>query len=309
MNESSIKPSDVITPLPCTSRDSGEASVRAVPTGMSMSALSTFIAANRAICKAITPRHLHEANVFGMYRKIGTMLLSHPGVRRVADIGAGKAWQFPAEFKKWYSIHLIGLDIDGAEMEVNTALDEKIVCDVVEAIPLAPNSVDMVMAHSGVEHFSDNQRFMCNVHSILRPGGVALLQFPGRFAPFAIANRMLPKAISRRFLNATRGEDAEELGFRAHYDRTNYSAFARIAREAGFEPLYYVPGYYSSDYCSFLVPLYLAHYAYDALRYAAGIRNLASYNLWVLRKPGSPGEEIALPLTAWEWSGHGWGSR
>lgn len=273
-----------------------------------MSAISAFVNANRRLCKAITPRHIHEANVFGMYRKIGTMMLSHPKVRRVADIGAGRSWQFPRHYKDWYGITLIGVDIDADEMKGNAAIDQTVVCDVSEDIPLEPASLDLVMIHSGVEHFSDNQRFLANVHAALRPGGVALMQFPGRFAPFALANRLLPGRASRRLLDKTQGDGAKELGFRAYYDRTHYSAFLQMSTTAGFEPLYYLPGYFSSNYCEFLLPLFLVHYAYDVLRYAIGVRNLASYNLWVLRKPGDTGTDISFPLTAWQWSGHGWGS-
>jgi SAM-dependent methyltransferase len=242
-----------------------------------------------------------------MYRKIGTMLLSHPGVHRVADVAAGKSWGFPKEFKEWYGLKLIGLDIDRAEMDDNDALDEKIVCDAVEKIPLEPGSLDMVSVHSGVEHFSDTERFLANTYAALRPGGVALLQFPGRYAPFAIVNRLVPRAMTRRLLDLTVG-DTEELGFLAYYDRTNYSAFMSISRRVGFETMYYFPGYFSSYYSEFFLPLFIVHYAYDIARFAAGIRNIASYNLWVLRKPGDQEADISLPLYAWPWSRYGWGS-
>ena len=84
-----------------------------------MGLLRSFFAFNRRLSQAITPDHFHEANVFAAYHKIGAILLSHPDTKIVLDVGAGKQWHFPKHYKTWYSIKLIGLDIDGAEMKDN----------------------------------------------------------------------------------------------------------------------------------------------------------------------------------------------
>jgi SAM-dependent methyltransferase len=264
-----------------------------------MKLLRSFVALNRRVSRAMTPDHFHEANVFAAYHKIGAMLLSHPDTRSVLDVGAGKHWHFPQHYKSWYGIRLIGLDIDGAEMKDNLLLDEKIECDAVERIPVPAGTVDLVMISSGIEHFSNNQRFLENAFDVLRPGGYLIAQFPGRYAPFAVANRLLPKSTSKRLLVASMGETAEHLGFTAHYDRTNYSAFRKMVQASGFDVVYHLPGYNSSSYLEFFVPLYLASYLYDSLMHAMGLRNLAAYNLWVLRKPA----EADLPefkLYAWK---------
>ena len=101
-----------------------------------MSVMRRFFNFNRRVCRRLTPTHVHEANVFAVYRKLGALLLSHPDVHRVLDCGAGKSWHFPSHYKKWYDIHLIGADIQGDEIEHNPDLDEKIICDVTEAIPI-----------------------------------------------------------------------------------------------------------------------------------------------------------------------------
>lgn len=261
--------------------------------------LQRFFEANRRISQAITPRHVHEANVFGAYRKIGALLLSRPDVRNVVDVGAGKGWHFPRYYKDWYGIRLIGLDIDGAEMEPNADLDVKIECDVADQIPMQDNSADLFMVHSGIEHFSNNQRFLVNALRILRPGGFLVAQFPSRHAPFVLANRLLPQAISQRILNHAMGERSKLLGFRAYYDRTNYSAFKKLYAEVGFEEIYHLPGYCSSSYCEFFLPLFALSYAYDAIVFALGIKQLASYNFWVLRKPDPAATQQPLRLYAW----------
>jgi len=261
--------------------------------------LERFFAANRRISQAITPRHIDEANVFGAFRKIGALLLSRPDVRTVVDVGAGKSWQFPRHYKRWYGIHLIGLDIDGAEMALNDALDEKIECDVCVEIPLPDNSADLCMVHSGIEHFPDNRKFLEDALRILRPGGCLVAQFPSRYAPFVIVNRLLPERISRWILDKTMGERARLLGFHARYDRTDFASFRRMFTAVGFEESYHLPGYSSSVYCEFFLPLFALSYMYDALTFTLGIRQLAAYNFWVLRKPAPGVEEEPLCLYAW----------
>ncbi len=261
--------------------------------------LDRFFAANRRISQALTPRHVHEASVFGAYRKIGALLLSLPDVRNVVDVGAGKSWHFPLYYKQWYDIRLIGLDIDAAEMEGTPALDERIQCDVSSQIPLPDASADLFMVHSGIEHFPDNERFLANALRVLRPGGYLVAQFPSRYAPFVIANRLLPERVSRRVLDRAMGERARLLGFKAHYDRTDYAAFRRMFLSLGFEEQYHLPGYCSSSYCEFFLPLFALSYMYDSLTFMLGIRQLAAYNFWVLRKPDPSGNQEPLRLYAW----------
>jgi len=263
-----------------------------------MHMLKRFIEANRRLCRRLTPTHVHEANVFGVYRKLGQLLLAHPKIINVVDCGAGAKWHFPSYYKKWYNVRLIGLDIDAREMTPNEDLDDRIECDVSIAIPLPPDSVDLCMASSGLEHFANNENFLRNAYQALRPGGFLLAQFPGRYAPFAIVNRMLPRGIKQPFLAASMGEDAELLGYVAHYDRTDYASFARMVRDVGFEVTYYSPGYYSSTYAEFFFPFWLLSYFYDSLRFAIGVKSLASYNLFLLQKP-DPTDNEPLVLYAW----------
>jgi SAM-dependent methyltransferase len=253
---------------------------------------------NRAAADAITPSHVHEANVFGMYRKLGSVLMSHPRVSTVVDVGAGKSWQFPSHYKDWYNIRLIGLDIDATEMSDNVLLEDRIECDVVSEIPLEPGSVDLFMIHSGIEHFRDNELALRNLFRALRPGGFILAQFPNRYAVFAIANRLLPQKVTGWLLSKFMGP-ATELGYPAYYDRTNYSAFRKLLRNVGFDEIYYVPGFFSSSYFGFFLPLFACAYIFDTLCFALGVKNLASYNLWVLQKPGDAIDEQPFKFYAW----------
>lgn len=244
-----------------------------------------FVEANRRISWRLTPAYIREANTFAMYVKVAQLLLSRPDVETVVDVGAGRKWQFPAELKQHYGLKLIGIDVDADEIALNDELDESIVADAMTAWPVVPGSVDLVMCHSGVEHFADNRAFLSAAYTALRPGGYAVMQFPSPWAPFAILNRLLPTSLTRWLLhNLIPGSDGV-LGFKAHYNRTRYAPFARLAQSEGLEIDYHYPGYFSADYFGFFVPLYFLAHGFDLFRFALGSRNLASYNLFVLRKP------------------------
>jgi ubiquinone/menaquinone biosynthesis C-methylase UbiE len=263
-----------------------------------LSIIDRFILINRRVAEAITPNHVHEANVFGMYRKLGPVLMAHPRVSTVVDVGAGKSWQFPPHYKDWFNIRLIGLDIDASEMLNNTLLDDKIECDVVSEIPLEAGSVDLFLIHSGIEHFCDNELVLRNMFRALRPGGFILAQFPNRYAPFAIANQLLPQKVTKWLLTKFMGP-ATELGYRAYYDRTNYSAFRKILQNVGFDEVYYLPGFFSSSYFGFFLPLFICAYLVDTLCYGLGIKNLASYNLWILQRPEATTVDEPFRFYAW----------
>jgi SAM-dependent methyltransferase len=256
------------------------------------SILASFVRFNQKASRAITPSHIRETSVFSMYTKIASIVLMQPETRRVLDAGAGSAWSFPLVYKSRFNLHLIGIDIDASEMARNPSLDERIVSDVCHDIPIDQESIDVVTAHSGVEHFSDNEAFLRNCFRVLRPGGRLVAQFPSRYAPFVLLNRALPHRVSRLLLKHLRPDAYDKLGFLAHYDRTNYSDFRRIAERSGFE-VEYVYFSYFNFYCAFFVPLYLTSVAFGLLRLAAGTRDFSSYNLVVLRKPG-PADEVVF---------------
>lgn len=255
--------------------------------------LESFVRANRRLCHRVTPRHYWESNVFAMYTKVATMLVAQPDVRRVLDSGAGKLWRLPASYKQRFGLYLIGIDIALEEMAANDLLDEKLEGDVCRAIPVAPGSVDLITAFSGIEHFADNEAFLGHCYGALRPGGLLLAQFPGRYAPFALLNQALPERLSSVLLRNLLPGSEGVLGFKAYYDRTHYSAFRGLAEAAGFEVEYHLAGYFGSEYFAFFAPLYAAATLVDLFRFGLGVKDLASYNLFVLRKPG-PGGEIVF---------------
>ena len=63
--------------------------------------------------------------------------------------------------------------------------------------------------------------------------------FPGRYAPFALINQLLPNRLARRLVGYLHPEWLEEdnFGFLAFYDRCYFSAVQDLLDRNGFEKL------------------------------------------------------------------------
>jgi SAM-dependent methyltransferase len=251
------------------------------------SLLSAWVNINVEICRAITPRHIADTSAFAQFRAafLNAVLELEPGT--VVDLGAGKHWHHNPAVKRLAGFKLVGVDIELAEMAQNTMLDERIQCDVTKTIDLPPGSADLVTVRSGVEHFADNEAFLRNLHALLRPGGRAVLLFPGRYAPFVLINRMLPRRVARAALHLLVPGSEGVLGFPAYYDRTTARQFSKVAQKAGFSVVRCSCTYYSSMYFRFFAPLFALSLLLDHLRHVLAIKELASFYLFVLEKQGA----------------------
>lgn len=253
--------------------------------------MKRFVNVNRRISRWLTPDHFAQGDAYHFYNLYGRILLSMPTIARVLDVGAGKAWHFDPRFKKDYGLTLIGLDIDEAEMQNNPSLDEKLVADATQSLEVADGTIDLIMGHAVVEHFSNTETFITSCWRALRPSGMVIFAFPNKYAPFAILNQLLPLFISNFLLKTFVPGSQGVLGFRAFYDRCSYLSFKRLLIRNGFHIEYNYVSFFSSDYFAFFVPFYLLSLAMDLLRYIIGIKQLGSYNLFIASKPAAESDD------------------
>jgi SAM-dependent methyltransferase len=170
-------------------------------------------------------------------------------------------------------------------MEENVSLSERFVCDACEDMPVADASLDLILARATIEHLHDVDAFLQLAQRKLRPGGKLIVTFAGKWATFAMLNRLLPEKAKVAVLHTLVPRSKGSLGFPAHYDHSSFREFSSAGRTAGYtEEVGYV-SYYGLSYFRFFVPLFLVAYVIDTLRLFLGIRNLSSYNTFVFVRP------------------------
>ena len=167
-------------------------------------------------------------------------------------------------------------------------LNHKIVADAAAlGFPFRDGAADLVVSRAVVEHIRDNAALFRNCARVLRPSGIVVHAFSGRFAPFALMNQLLPNRLTRRVIDYLHPEWHEEgnYGFLAFYDRCYFSAIKDLLDRNDFINVRFKFLYYQSIYFNFFYPLFMLMLAYDLISLVLGIRNLAS---WIILTAETP---------------------
>jgi SAM-dependent methyltransferase len=245
------------------------------------SLLARFIAANQRLSKATEDRlpDAFKRHIQTLYKYKAAELVNRRPGQVVLDIGGGKECPFLHYVDAPRRHLIIALDLSEEELRRNRQLQHKIVGDAAaNRFPFRDRSADLVVSRSVVEHIRDNPAFFANCARVLRPGGIMVHAFPGRYAPFALINQLLPNWLARRLVGYLHPEWLEEdnYGFLAFYDRCYFSAVQDLIDCNGLGNCSFDFLYYQSIYFNFFFPLYVLMLAYDLIASAIGVRNLAS---------------------------------
>jgi SAM-dependent methyltransferase len=264
-----------------------------------MSLMTRFIAANQQLSRAVEnwlpaefKRHIQT-----LYNQKVAELINVRPSQIVLDAGGGKECPF-LPYVDSPSAHLIiALDISEEELRRNRRLKCKVVADATgDGLPFRDGSADLIVSRSTVEHLRDNTAFFANCTRVLRPGGVMVHAFPGRFAPFALVNRVLPNRLTRRLIRFLHPEWREEdnYGFLAFYDLCYFSGVRDLLDRNGFRNTHFYFLFYQSLYFNFCFPLFALILLYDLIAWAVRIRNLASGIVVTAQRPAGDGSVSAL---------------
>jgi SAM-dependent methyltransferase len=248
------------------------------------SRVRAFVDANQAFVRRIEG-HLPQAlDLDDLWARVVAGRMNElPAGAVVVDVGGGRSCRF-ARYRRPDDGHrLIAIDVSEDELAHNADVDEKLVADVVAGLPLDDASVDMIVSRSVVEHLADSEAFVAHAARALKPGGWFINLFPSRWAPFSIANRLLPESVSRRFLHFIWPRD-EGVGFRPYYDNCSVRAMSRVLDRHGFDVVELRVNYYQSTYLAFLVPVWALGVLYELVVWRLGLEQLGASVLIGARK-------------------------
>lgn len=105
------------------------------------------------------------------------------------DAGAGRGpYSFIAQdkYKKVYCFEFDHEELEAAKRYIEKNKIGDVVFDKIDltTIPLANNSVDVIVCSEVLEHIKDNEKAIRELHRVLQPGGKLLLSMPNRFSLF-----------------------------------------------------------------------------------------------------------------------------
>ena len=105
--------------------------------------------------------------------------IEHP---TVVEVGCGKqCWLINQIRPQFPTMHIVGVDIDEASAQ-NPHID-KFYCAPATSIPLADQTVDVVICWWVFEHLSDPDKSLSEIHRILKPGGHLYFCTPNKRNP------------------------------------------------------------------------------------------------------------------------------
>lgn len=202
----------------------------------------------------------------------------------IVDVGAGAQTPFVKNITLELKYRLIGIDAEPEEIAQNKDLDQKIIADINQKLPLQKNSADLIVSRYTLEHLNSLENFVQSSHEILKHGGYFIHLFSAKYALFAMLNQLLPLKFSKILLQLFIKEGKEIHGFKTYYNHCYYSEIKDILNRQGFEIEHIYLSYYQARYFSFFVPLFLVVILYEIVLYHLGIKNLAAYLLIVAKK-------------------------
>lgn len=203
----------------------------------------------------------------------------------VLDVGGGRRPTIPPDDRP-PGVYYVGLDVAPGELAAapEGSYDEIMVAGAQTLIPSLRGRFDLIVAWQVLEHVSDMRQVASVLHAYAKQGGWIVTCLSGRNAVFALANRILPAAVSSRMVSRLRRRPLESV-FPAHYDhctdRGLRSAFAQ------WEELQVIPLWHAADYFERLAPLQRCYLRYEDWAVERGLSDLATHYVVAARKGAS----------------------
>ena len=198
---------------------------------------------------------------------------------RILDIGSGRSPSVAAD-RRPLNCEYIGLDIAADELRAagTSAYTDIVVADITQQVPELLDRFDLAISWQVLEHVRPVSEAVQNIHSYLREAGMMISLLSGKFAAFALANRILPNTIGHAVVTRTMSRTAEKTPvFPAYYDRCYATGLRRVF--AQFREVTLMPFYRGANYFNFSRVLMKTYLAYENRIYRRDSENLASHYL------------------------------
>ena len=242
--------------------------------------LAANLKASRALDRRLPDRAIE---LYERYDREAAALFPTDPELTAADVGGGRTCSY-AHLLPASRARLVAVDVSPDELALNDEADETRVADITRGLPFEDGELAFLSSRAVMEHLPDTGGFVGHAHRVLASGGRMIHLFPGRYALFALAARLLPFDPLKGLLHRVYPHTHEVVEFPVFYDRTWPSAFERLLRERGFADIEVRVSFNQTDYAAALFPAFVLVALYELAVRALGLRNLAAYVLVSARR-------------------------
>ena len=214
----------------------------------------------------------HSREAFADYDATLKRLIESNSCRSICEVGGGANPALPLAYVSASGLRHCLLDVAPEELAKAPVGYEKIVADICSGSAPPGGPFDLVVSKMLAEHVRQPLLFHRNVHSLLRPGGLAFHFFPTLYALPFVANFLLPERASAVALRLFSPRDpVRHRKFPAYYRWCRGPTASQTNR---FERL----GYVVEEYVGFF-----GHGYYDRVPLLRNLHRLAT--AYLLRHP------------------------
>ncbi len=233
----------------------------------------------------------HSQWAWDHYEATIVTLARRYGLAALCEIGGGRDPGFLPGNPALNGLSLTVNDIDQLELDFAPNGLKKARFDIAGDLSepdAKPGSFDLMFSRMVFEHVDGVERAWANIHTLLRPGGIALAFFPTLYAPVFTLNHMIPESLSRRIVHAlfpNRRDGGDDPKFPALYDWciSNERKVLPMLRRAGFAEAHIQP-FWGHGYLERMPGIRQVDHAFNLMAARLDIRLFSTYVFVVVRK-------------------------
>jgi ubiquinone/menaquinone biosynthesis C-methylase UbiE len=222
-------------------------------------------------------REFHDA----FYRRLIRKYM-RPG-HRVLDAGCGRYLKFSKELSD--AAEVVGIDLEPT-LETNNRQAPFGVRGDLSRLPFPPESFDMVISRSVVEHLEDPCRVFREFHRVLRPQGKAIILTPNKYDYVSLIASITPYSVHRRLVSKIFRSPEDDV-YPTLYRANTLRAIGKAFRAAGFVDRELGTINHYPAYLMFSPVLFRLGVLYERLTSLGPLRQLRGLVLCAFEKPGA----------------------
>jgi ubiquinone/menaquinone biosynthesis C-methylase UbiE len=150
------------------------------------------------------------------------------------DVGCGR--NSPLRGRRDRLRLMVGSDLDVDELRQTGDFAARVGCDGAR-LPFTPNTFDLVLSKTAIEHMADPQAFFAGVHRVLKPGGVFIWATSNLRSLPIQASRLTPVGVHQWVYRHIFGQALAIEQFPVYYRANTEATLDRQLNAAGFERL------------------------------------------------------------------------